>query len=456
LSFGLLASSEHRTVTSMMTHSGRAERDWSADYRVFSRGRWDPHANLFRPILSEALALDPLTTGPVVVALDDTHLTKCGTKIPGVSYKRDPQSPKFRPNFIRAQRFSQAGLVIPFGPGPQPCRSFPIAFMHAPAAPKPPHNATETQQQDYRRAKKETNLSTYGVNLIHRIREDLDSTTHQDRTLLMAVDGGYTNQTILRRLPERTHLIGRIRKDAALRHLPAPRESGRGRTPSYGPIAPTPDQLRQDDSVPWNHVTVFGAGRVHECRIKESAPLLWPKIGSTTPFRLIVIAPLGYRLTKKGRILYRQPAYLITTDLDTPVEQLVQAYFRRWEIEVNHRDEKQLIGVGQARVRAPESAHRVPAFAVASYSMLLLAAAHAYGLAASAPITDLPKWQAYARSQTRLPTEQIASALRSRIAAKAIQSDLPNFSHFANRVERSLKCPKGVLSTAQAIHYACN
>jgi len=29
---------------------------------------------------------------------------------------------------------------------------------------------------------------------------------------------------------------------------------------------------------------------------------------------------------------------------------LIQYYFDRWQIEVNHRDEKSLLGVGQAQV----------------------------------------------------------------------------------------------------------
>jgi len=456
LGLGLLATSERHTITAMMKNSGRADHDWSADYRVFSRGLWESRTALFQPILRSVLALDPVMSGPVVASLDDTHATKSGTKIPGVSYKRDPMSPKFRPNFVLAQRFTQASIAIPFAEGPSPCRAFPVAFKHAPAATKPPRNATEEQLAQYRQAKKENNLSSYGTRMIAALREDLNQSSQQQRQLLVAVDGGYTNQTVLRNLPVRTDLIGRIRKDAVLRHLPGPDYSGRGRKPSYGVFAPTPEQLRQDESIPWTKVRVFGAGREHECSIKELGPFLWPKVGCTIPFRLIIIAPLGYRLTKKGRLLYRQPAYLITTDLTLPLQQLVQAYFRRWEIEVNHRDEKQLIGLGQAQVRAPRSSERVPAFMVACYSMLLIAAARAYGLDASAPITDLPKWQSYAKNQVRLPTAQIASALRTRMLGHGIHRDLPNFSHFANRTERSLKSPKGSLSTADAIHYAVN
>ena len=46
---------------------------------------------------------------------------------------------------------------------------------------------------------------------------------------------------------------------------------------------------------------------------------------------------------------YRLPAFLPTTDLKSPAKQLLQIYFDRWRIEVNHRDEKYTLGVGQAQ-----------------------------------------------------------------------------------------------------------
>ena len=70
------------------------------------------------------------------------------------------------------------------------------------------------------------------------------------------------------------------------------------------------------------------------------------------PRRLVVIAPVAYRPRKGSKLLYRQPAYLIRTDPDLSLERLVQYYLWRWDIEVNHRDEKQIIGVGQHNASA--------------------------------------------------------------------------------------------------------
>ena len=50
---------------------------------------------------------------------------------------------------------------------------------------------------------------------------------------------------------------------------------------------------------------------------------------------MVVIKPLGYRLRQGGKLLYRQPAYLLCTDSTLAVAQVVQEYLWRWDIEVN-------------------------------------------------------------------------------------------------------------------------
>jgi hypothetical protein len=87
----------------------------------------------------------------------------------------------------------------------------------------------------------------------------------------------------------------------------------------------------------------------------------------------------------------------LSTDLDTPAGQLIQAYFDRWQIEVNNRDEKDLLGIGQAQVRSLQSVPRHPAFAVACYSLLLLTALRSFGPGRTSDYLDLPKWRKHAK-----------------------------------------------------------
>ena len=128
-------------------------------------------------------------------------------------------------------------------------------------------------------------------------------------------------------------------------------------------------------------------------------PLLWRSAGLQHTLQLVVIAPLGYRLRQGSKLLYRKPAFLIGTDPHTDIVTLLQGYVRRWDIEVNFREEKILLGVGQAQVRHADSVEAVPALQVASYAMLLLSMARAHGGALPAP-----KWAATKRHAANPPS----------------------------------------------------
>jgi hypothetical protein len=452
LVFGMLTADDRRTITALLEATGRSHCDWSADYRVFSRDVWEP-IDIFARLMPSILALNCSAGHRIVASLDDTNVRKSGTQIPGVAYRRDPMSPPFRANLIRAQRFVQTSMVVPFTAGASASRAIPVGFDHAPSAGKVRKGASEQDEELHRREEKKRALSTYGSAAIKRLRTTLDTSGTGETRLLMAVDGSYTNQKVLRDLPERTDLIGRIRKDAVLHGLPVSSDK-RGRPQKYG-AALTPEQVRQDEAIAWQSVRVFGAGRIHDCQVKQVVPLLWRKTGATLQLRLIVIRPLAYRRSKSSRLLYRQPAFLITTDIDSPLEELVQAYFWRWDIEVNHRDEKQLIGLGHAQVRAARSAERVPAFAVACYSMLLISAARAFGIAAAEPVVDRPKWLTQpSRKPVRLSTNQLLRRLK--LERRHAPIDLLNFDHFEAHVARAMKLPKSAISLDQALQHALN
>ena len=68
-------------------------------------------------------------------------------------------------------------------------------------------------------------------------------------------------------------------------------------------------------------------------------------------------------------------------------------YFDRCEMEVNHCEEKDTLGVGQAQVRSKKSVPLQPAFAVAAYRMLLLAGLNVFGSGRANNYLPLPQWR---------------------------------------------------------------
>ncbi len=120
--------------------------------------------------------------------------------------------------------------------------------------------------------------------------------------------------------------------------------------------------------------------------------------------RLVVIAPLAYRLRKGCKVLYRQPAYLLCTDVHLPLAEVVQHYLWRWGIEVNFREQKTLLGTGEAQVRTEASNQQLPAMTVAAYALLWTAAlSMAETACRSRTLLKPPKWRSHGQSNSNAP-----------------------------------------------------
>jgi hypothetical protein len=248
------------------------------------------------------------------------------------------------------------------------------------------------------------------------------------RLLLVAFDGSYTNRTVLSDIPENTAVLGRIRKDAKL-HSPVAATTGKkGRPRRFGPQAPTPEAILKDDSIPFISVPVFAVGQMRTFQVKVLDELFWRKAGCARPLRLIVVRPVGYRLRNGSKLLYRDPAFLISTDSTLPVDVLLHAYVNRWEIECNNRDEKSFVGVAEGQVRNPKAVDRLPQFQVAAYSLLILASLMAHGFSRSDDYLPLPKWR---RKSVRPSAADLIDLLRSQLLARSCSSPFPDhFIHF--------------------------
>lgn len=453
LGLSQLACLGRHTITGLLSTCGRELEDWSADYRLYSHDPWDPH-DLFRPVLGGVLAYLG-SDDPVVLGIDDTGVKKTGTHIRGVAYRRDPLSPPFHVNFIRAQRFLQCSAMLPTAGLPAGARGIPIRYEHVPPVPRPKRSAPPEAWKAYKAQQRAENLSTRAVEVLRSVRQELDERHDANgRVLVVGVDGGYTNKTVLKGLPPHTTLIGRVRKDAELFYPPQPAEQAPvGTKRQYGKPAPRPESLRQDESVPWQEVQAFAAGQIRSFRVKTLESVLWKKAGANRRLRLVVIAPVGYRLRKGSKLLYRQPAFLICTDPKLPLAKVVQYYVWRWEVEVNHRDEKQLIGVGQAQVRSPKSVDRQPAFAVASYAMLLVAGVRAFGTEATQGTLPPPKWRAKQPKQ-RITTQDLIRQLRSEVWAYAMDRLGDDSDPFATTPQAPQKRSESDWPLSPAVLYA--
>jgi hypothetical protein len=392
---GSLVCLGRRCLTRIIWTNGGQNRSWGAEYFLHSRCHWEPQ-QLFPTILKRALAYCP---GRLVgVAIDDTRLRKTGRAIQQAFYQRDPLSPPFHLNLMLGLRFLQASLLVPLHRNaPVGTRALPIRFQEVSRVKRPGKKATEEMRKQYKEAVKQMNLSRSFVDMGGQLRQELDQNGGQDKVLVLTVDGSFCNRTCFGGIPQRTVLLARARKDAKLcfRAVDEPRRF-------YAVEKFTPEQVRQDDDRDWKATKIFYGGKRRKVRYKQVANVYWQGGAKKLPLRLIVIAPTPYRKSKSKKMYYRDPAYLLTSDLRSSIKQLLQIYFDRWQIEVNHREEKDTLGVGQAQLWNPISVPKQPVLAVAAYSALLLASLVAFGAERGKAYADLPKWRRKARRPSAL------------------------------------------------------
>lgn len=409
---GMLCAAGRHTVTGSIRFRGRQQQPWSADYAAFSRASWDP-AELFGAAFAEGVRqtrqIDP--DGPIVVALDDTSAKKSGKAIAAARWMKDPLSPKFTVNLMFGLRFLHSALILPLHRQGFAPRAISIGFDLAPAPKKPGRKGTEADWTQYRYRQKSESLTMRAASVLARHRTRMDELGLTDRTLLSVGDGGYTNRTLLGNLPERTQFIGRVRKDIAICRRARP-----GGRKVYGERLPTPEQMRSDPEIPYLTATFFYGGAEHEIRYKDIPDVLWQGGTKRRTMRVLILAPTRYRAPfRSGRKYnYNDPAYLITTDLDSRATVLVQAVLDRWQIEPLHRDLKSGLGLGQAQTWSPKSVARIHTAVVATWSLLTLAALNAYGLARTQEFGPLPAWRRV-RANHRASQGDILERLRTEL-----------------------------------------
>lgn len=406
------------TITGLLRLQDRTQRDWTADYRLYAQEHFDEDKifGMLRTQVQEQLAAD----APLVTALDDSLLRKTGRKVSGVRYLRDPMSPPFHVNLVRGLRVLQISAALPQGKEGA-ARLIPIDFRHAPLPPKPRKNAPAAAHELYQKERASKNINLVGRERLAGLRKQMDESGAVGRWLISSIDGRFTNSTLLKEIPERTTLIGRVRKDARLYYPPQQQQPKLGRKRKYGAPCPTPQELLKDDSLPWQQLQAYAAGQRHTFEIKTLGPVYMAMDKAQRPVRLLVIKPVRYHLTKT-KTDRREPAFLICTDPHLPLEKVLQYYLWRWDIEVNFRDEKTILGVGQAQVRTQASNQKAPALAVAAYALLLLAAHKTYGAEGKPETFKAPRWDKH-KAARRASTNDLRNQLRYELWAWALRSN---------------------------------
>jgi hypothetical protein len=196
-------------------------------------------------------------------------------------------------------------------------------------------------------------------------------------------DGSFTNKTVMLNLPPNTQYVGRTRPDTTLQ---APGNTTKGGRIKYGATLDKPKGMATEEMLKVNLGKFHYAGAYREMKYLALGPVFRKTSTRDKLLRLMILEPVPYgKGESRG---YNERAYLLTTDMSLPAEDLVAYYLMRWELENIHRIFKTTLGIGDAQVRK----QRLPPAMAAYFTMLVVAIHLTQGDERHEGFGKLPKW----------------------------------------------------------------
>lgn len=331
---GWIVCPTRRTITAMIPLADPdGGRGHDAYHRFFRAGAWGLN-RLFRAwakVLVEALCPE----GPIWMLTDDTVHKKTGRKVDGAKLCRDAvRSTGHRTVYVWGLQIVPLCLRVMTPWGGEPL-ALPIHFRL------------------YRKG---------GPTLLDLVEEMVNDVARwfPERRFYLVVDGFYA--PLAGRAMTRTHVISRLRSDAAIYQMPPKRRPGtRGRPRKRGKRLPCPAAMAAHVRR-WNTVETRERGKTRR-RLVYCRPVLWYQVRPDAPVLLVISRD------PEGK---EKDDFFFTTDVTLPGGVVVSEFANRWPIEDTFRNVKQFLG-GEApqswRGKGPE---RVAGFAYFLYALIWL------------------------------------------------------------------------------------
>lgn len=356
------------TVTQSLLALGLTDADWSAWYRLFSRGRFDPELAA-QVMLEQTLEhVDP--SHLYVIGVDGVQVPRSSQKMPGTSWLKASRTAPFKPGIHRSQRFLNLSWLVPLEEGYS--RAIPLQWL--PAFTEKAVPAEQGSQKEWEA----------GLKAICWTRTEMDKAGRSEQLLLALVDGSFEKVVAFwRGIPDRTILLGRSARNRALYQLPGEYD-GMGRPAEYGQKVKKPSEWLHEKSG-WQTVQLTVRGKSREMRCRIEGPFLREGLPNKPVF-LIVVKGMDRKVD--GKRVKRDPAFYLVTafQLDNqwvlpfPAETLLEWAWQRWELEVEHREIKSGFGLGEKQCWNDRSAAVSVQWSAWVYGLLLLAGYRTWGL----------------------------------------------------------------------------
>jgi hypothetical protein len=421
---GLVAQPGRRTVCGMLTAAGLAGV-WhhSRAHWFFSRARWQPmqlSAVLVRLVV-QALPDD----APVLIAVDDTLLRRSGRKVHAAGWFHDGAAdlpPRQQRTAVGwGHNWVIAGIVVHL-----PFLTRQVCLPVAMALVSPAHTGKAAGYGGKTRPVLQDSKHALASQLITAIHTTVQQTS-PGRSVHVVADSWYAGldgapgaavgAARQRGLPDGVTHTSRLRSNAALYHRAAPDTGRRGRPKLIGDKIGTPaDLARHHPSAAWRSATITRYGRTEHVHILDYT-CLWYGVYRTRPVRVILVRDRR-TTTKTGYQIA-----LISTDLHTTTEHLIERYAARWSIEAAIEDAKQHTGTGDARNRTPNAVDRTAPFTLITQTLVTLWYTH-HGHHPDI-ITDRRTRNPWYRTKTQPAYHDMLTTLRRTLIATQIPPTNP-------------------------------
>jgi DDE superfamily endonuclease len=367
------------TITGVVIAAGAVGvRHISVFHRFFARAQWSLDA-VGRVLCGLALAWVPADQ-PVYLLGDDTLTRRQGKGVSLAAMHHDPLLSHGRKPFFS---FGHVWVVLalwvplPMGQG----RGFALPLLvrlytsskRGGRADAPARRTRGARQVVAERAHADRDRRTK----LELLRElvGLVAQWAEGRTIYLVCDSAYAGRALLEGRPEGVHVISRLRLDAALWTVPPPRRRGRGRPRRRGVRLPTPKVLAEARRS-WTALSVCLYGQTVQPQV-FTLRALWYAALRDQPLRIVVVRD------PSGR---RQLDAFFCTDVTASPGFILEAYARRWSLEVTFHDSKQFLGLAEPQCQSPQAVQRTTPLAFVSYDLVLL------WFAAGQTADQQPRW----------------------------------------------------------------
>jgi hypothetical protein len=342
-----------RTVTEMLKRMGlRNIKNYSKYHDFFSKSKWSPR-NASKILLLKLISLTPVSA---TFSFDTTVERRKGPKIKGLGIQRDAvRSTKGRKVLVPGLNWLVCAIHIQL-PWSKNKWALPVLTILM-----PPENPLSTSKNthDLKKTKKHKTLTQWTCQAVKLLRRWLGPTMK----ITVVADSAFATYLLANTCIDLDiTLVSRMRLDARTFEF-SPPPKGKGRRKLVGKRLPTFQHMLKDTSLTWDTIkTGWYGGKTNEVEILQGT-CLWYGYG-------IRPVPIKWVLTRDRG----QEVLIFSTNLNQPLNQLIEVFVDRWGIEVTFEEARRHLGMETQRQWSDKAIDRITPCILASYSIINLVA----------------------------------------------------------------------------------